>query len=293
MTRTFGTLTAPGVFESVFPAHDVLPLVFESPHSGTGLPGDFDTRLGAEDLAWTADSHVEQLFAAAPETGATLIAALFARAYVDVNRAPDDIDAGMLAEPWPAPLRPTTKTGNGYGLIWRYCRGAGSPIYDRPLTVAEVQARIGRYWRPYHDHLADTLASLYRRFGLVWHVSCHSMKSMGDDTAPGGARPRPDITLGDRHGRSCDGEVVSMLQGAFRERGYGVTVNDPFSGAYLVDAHGHPGQGRHSVQIEINRALYMDEETRRPHQGFERVRNDVAAIIALMADHVRTRLGLA
>lgn len=281
----------PGVFQAVFPPYGVLPLVFESPHSGDEMPADIATTSTAEDLAWTADSHVQALFAAAPDAGATLIAALFPRAYIDVNRGPDDIDPGMLAEPWPGDLRPTGKSHQGFGLIWRYCRGTDSPLYDRGLSVVEVQARIDRFWRPYHDHLAETLESLYQRFGFVFHVSCHSMKSIGDEGPGGTPRRRPDITLGDRHGRSCDGEVMAMLQSAFRDRGYDVTLNVPFSGAHLVATHGRPGEDRHSLQIEINRALYMDEATRQPHEGFMRVQRDIEAIIRILADHVRLRPG--
>ena len=290
MMQPLGMLSTPGVFQSVFPAFDVLPLVFDSPHSGRRAPEDFCTVASDEDLAWTADSYVDDLFADVPASGATLIAASFPRAYVDVNRAPDDIDPELLAEPWPEPLRPTRKSHMGSGLIWRYCRGTGAPLYDRKLSVDEVRSRIDGYWRPYHEHLADTLGALHRRFGFVYYVNCHSMRAVGNRTLPDPQNLRPDIALGNRHGSTCDGEIVPLLEGSFRERGYQVAVNDPFPGAYLIEIHGRPDQGRYSVQIEINRSLYMDEETRRPHAGYPRVRQHLAEIAAGLADFVRFRV---
>ena len=290
MTLPFGNLSAPGVFRSVFAAFDVLPLVFDSPHSGQEQPADFGTVASNEDLAWTADSYVDDLFAAVPATGATLIAATFPRAYIDLNRAPDDIDPDLLAEPWPEPLQPTRKTRMGAGLIWRYCRGTDTPLYDRKLSADEVRRRIEGYWRPYHEHLADTLGALHRRFGFVYHVNCHSMRSVGMANPPEPPRARPDIALGNRHGSTCDGHLVGWLETAFQARGYSVAVNDPFPGAYLVDVHGRPDQGRFSVQIEINRSLYMDEETRRPHAGYGRIQHDLSEVAAELADLVRDRL---
>ncbi|NNG04711.1 MAG: N-formylglutamate amidohydrolase [Inquilinus sp.] len=287
---TIGHLETPGVHRTAFEAADPLPLVFDSPHSGTDLPAGFGAAAPLAILREAEDTHVDTLFAAAPEHRATLIAARFPRAFVDVNRAPDDIDAELLAEPWPGPFRPSVRTERGIGLIRRLVV-PGQPIYDRKLPVAEIEARLTRYYRPYHDHLDETLSALQRRFGAVWHVDCHSMKSVGNATTPDGERRRTDLVIGDLHGRSCEAAFTERAVLAFARRGYSAAVNDPYAGAYILERHGRPAEGRHALQIEFNRALYMDERTREPTAGFDRLRADVTAAIGELAAYVEEAVG--
>ncbi len=281
---TTGILALAGVHRTLFAA-EPLPLVFDSPHSGSALPDGFGTVLPLEILRQAEDSYVDELFAGVAERGATLIAADFPRAFIDVNRAADDIDPDMLDGPWPVALNPSARSERGIGLIRRLV-GPGEAVYDRLLAVDEIRSRLDdRYW-PYHAHLKQTLAAMKRRFGAVFHVNCHSMKSVGNATTPDGPAQRPDIVIGDLHGISCRPEFTRLVVTAFAECGYSVAVNDPYAGAHILCCYGDPAAGIHSLQVEINRALYMDESTRRRHDGFEKLRADLNTIAEDIAAYV-------
>lgn len=249
------------------PVGEPAPILFESAHSGTVHPPDFGTIAEDRVLRRGEDILVDQLFARAPEHGITLLAAEVSRVYIDPNRARDDIDPDLLAEPWPGPLAPSVASRRGVGLIWTRA-GPGLPLYDRKLSVAEVEARIARYWEPYHDAIAERLAAMREKAGAAYHLSCHSMWSRGPDNAPDPGAERPDFVLGDRDGTTCAPAFTRAVAEALEGMGYSVAVNHPFRGAELVLRHGDPARGVHSLQIEINRGLYIDEETLAPHAGF-------------------------
>lgn len=281
---TIGVTAQAGVHRTVFAA-DPLPLVFDSPHSGDTEAVDFGSVLPVETLRRAEDSFVDALFADVAEHGATLIAAEFPRAFIDVNRASDDIDTEMLDAPWPGAANPGIRSERGIGLIRRLV-GPGEALYDRALSVAEVAARLDDHYNPYHAHLDQTLAALRRRFGTVFHVNCHSMKSVGNATTPDGATPRPDVVIGDLHGRSCGQDFTACIAACFADRGYSVALNDPYAGAHILERYGDPSGGTHSLQVELNRALYMEEATRERHEGFHRLRTDLKAIAADIAEFV-------
>lgn len=264
------------------PSGGRVPVVFDSPHSGTRYPADFQFICPLPLLRQAEDTYVDELFAVAPDHGATLICALFPRAYVDVNRAADDIDPDILDGPWPGPLNPSDKSAMGMGLV-RNLRRPGLPMYDGRLPVADVMDRIERYWRPYHEQLAQTLDALHARFGMVWHVNCHSMPSLAasPDDRDGGA----DFVLGDRDGTTCDPGFTRFVADQLRAMGYGVRLNDPYKGVELVRRYSRPGHGRHSLQLEIDRRLYMNEETLEKHAGFDRLRRDLGRLMAAVCDH--------
>jgi N-formylglutamate deformylase len=266
-----------------------LPLVCDSPHSGTLYPADFGHAIARAELRYGEDTHVERLWDHAPQVGATLIAAHFPRTYIDVNRALSDIDPGMLDAPWPRPIAPTDKTALGMGLIWRQVR-AGAPIYARRLTVAEVKQRIALCWGPYREALRHASQRALRRFGQCFHLNLHSMPSDAYQRL-GIASPTPlaDFVLGDRRGRSCDREFVALVKRAIEAHGYRVAVNDPYEGQELVRVMGEPAEHRHSLQIEVNRALYMDEATREPNAHFDDLRADLASVLEEVARHIRLR----
>jgi N-formylglutamate deformylase len=268
------------------PSGDAIPLVFDSPHSGTDYPADFGFSAPLSDLRVAEDTHVDALFGAAPAHGATLLAARFPRSYIDANRALGDIDATLLAEPWPTTLMPTEKTRLGLGLIRRFAR-PGVPVYDRKLSVAELRARIERCYLPYHDTLAGVIDELHGKFGAIWHVDCHSMQATGSSMTPDGAKQRPDFVIGDRDGTTCNVVFTDLVVNALRARGYRVTINDPYKGAEIVRRYGDPAARRHSLQIEINRALYMDEATRERSPNFGRLQSDLTDLIAQVAQFVR------
>lgn len=288
------TADIPGVLYRRAPAAAPVPLVFDSPHSGTVYPDDFGHAVPLSILRKAEDTHVDALFDAAPEHGATLLAARFPRSYIDVNREAADIDPKLLAEPWPdgvppGPPRPGEKSKLGVGLIRRMAQ-AGVPVYDRRLRVEEIRTRIDSYYRPYHDALAESIDALHQRFGVVWHVNCHSMAARGSGITPDGDAERADFVLGDRDGTSCGPIFTDLVARAVSDMGYAVKVNDPYKGAEIVRRYGDPFRRRHSLQVEINRRLYMDEATREKNAGFDRLRADLSTLIAVIATYTRTVL---
>ncbi|MBM3536831.1 MAG: N-formylglutamate amidohydrolase [Alphaproteobacteria bacterium] len=265
-----------------------VPLVFDSPHSGTDYPADFGCVAPMPILRTGEDTHIDDLFGAAPAHGAVLIAALFPRSYIDVNRDELDIDPTLLAGAWPGELRPGEKTRLGMGLIRRLAQ-PGVPMYDRKLPVAEIQARIDTYYRPYHATLRAAIDRTHERFGGVWHLNCHSMGAVGSAMTADGPKRRPDFVLGDRDGTTCGTEFTATVFQWLKGRGYQVTINDPYKGVELVRRYSNPSAGRHSLQVEINRALYMDETTREPNAGYTKLKSETTALIGHLAGWVRGR----
>ncbi len=261
-----------------------LPVVYDSPHSGVQYPREFRFNCPLSLLRQAEDAYVDEMFAAAPDHGATLLAALFPRSFIDANRAEDDLDLEMIEGLWREPVRPTDKSALGLGLLRRLCR-PGVPIYDGRLPTAEVAERIDRYYRPYHFQLQAILDSLFAQFGVVWHIDCHSMPSMGCSLPGCESSARPDFVLGDRDGTTCEAEFVSYVAHTLKTLGYRVAVNNPYKGVELVRRYADPTQGRHSLQLEINRRLYMNEETLEKHSGFEPLRDAMTHLIRRIADY--------
>lgn len=264
------------------------PLVFDSPHSGTTYPLSFDAALPVSQLRRAEDTHVDDLYGAAPAHGGALLRAFYPRAFIDANRKLSELDPSLLEDGWADPLQTSSKTGVGSGLIWSLCPPDQAPIYDRKLSRAEVQDRIARYYRPYHMILRDLIRERHGRFGQVLHVNCHSMRSSSRlDRADGAENRRPDFILGDRDGTTCDPDFFAFLHETISGYGFSVGRNEIFRGQELVAAYSAPGAGVSSVQIEINRGLYMNEETteRRPdYDAFRDVITDLIGKIASYAD---------
>jgi N-formylglutamate amidohydrolase len=274
------------------PSGQAAPVVFDSPHSGTHVPDDAGAQVDLRRLGIGVDRLVDQLFADAPAYGAVLITAGFARAYIDPNRNEADLDPDLLAEPWPEPLRQTGNVRHGKGLVWRYT-GRGEEIYGRRLSVAEVRRRIYRYWRPYHDAVSAHLDELHGRFGAVWHVNCHSMRAVGNRRQPDPGSARPDFTVSDREGRTCDDAFLACVVDGLAGMGYEVAVNHPYRGMELIRRYGDPTRGRHSLQIEVNRRLYLDERSGRPHDGWAGLRADLGRLIGRVCAHARAASAVA
>ncbi len=266
-----------------------VPVVFDSPHSGRDYPSDFGAALPIEALRSAEDAFVDELFAAAPEHGAVLLRALFPRSYIDVNRAEDDIDARLIEGTLPQPLRPGAKSELGIGLI-RRAIAPGLFIYGRKLTVAEVEGRIARCWRPYHAALKAALDRAHRTHGAVWHIDCHSMKSVANGMTPDAAgTSRPDIVLGDRDGTTCEPAFTRLVKETLERLGFVVAVNDPYKGAEIVRRYGAPARGRHSLQVEIRRDLFMNETLHVRNEGFARVEAAMGDLAAAVCDYARAR----
>ena len=266
-----------------------VPLVFDSPHSGTHYPADFDHLPPRALVRKAEDTHVDALYAAAPGVGATLIEALFPRAYIDPNRDVSDLDPAVVDDSWPGPLNPSRKTELGIGLVWRLAQG-GVPMYARPLPAAEVERRIALCYEPYHAAVAAAIEERYRAFGAVWHIDCHSMPAIGDVMSDDPGRPRADFVLGDRDGTTCAPEFTAFVARTLADMGYDVAINDPYKGVELVRRHGRPAERRHSLQIEVNRKLYMDEGSLERTSGFAALQADLTRLAEALADYARARL---
>lgn len=277
-----------GVFSYLKAVGPACPVIFDSPHSGADYPDDFDHIVPIDRIRRAEDMFVDELFAAAPDHGADLIAALFPRSYVDVNRAIDDLDPALLSSRWPGQLGTGEKARLGHGLIWRLCP-PDINIYARKLSPEDVRRRIDRYWRPYHDRLRQSIDALHRQFGAVWHVNCHSMPSGAKGYFLNGAG-QVDFVLGDRDGTTCSAEFLGMVRETLRRMGYTVKVNDPYKGVELVRAYSDPPAGRHSLQIEINRALYMDEVSFEYLPGFDSLKRNIDELIGTVCEFARDRV---
>jgi N-formylglutamate amidohydrolase len=276
----------PGVLWRRGPREGALPVVFDSPHSGALYPDDFAYCCPLPVLRRAEDAYVDELYAAAPQHGATLIGALFPRSYIDVNRAPDDLDPAILAAAPPPMLMPRPATR--VGLVRRHAQ-PGVPIYDKKLDPGDVLARIERYHAPYHRVLDETCGALYREFGTVWHLNCHSMPSYGPSREERKG-VYADFVLGDRDGTTCDAEFTHFVAGFLRGLGYDVRINEGYKGVEIVRRQGRPAERRHSLQIEVDRALYVDQKTLEKLPGFDRLKDDLASLVAAIAMFVRDRV---
>ncbi|MGE0723198.1 MAG: N-formylglutamate amidohydrolase [Alphaproteobacteria bacterium] len=271
------------------PARPAGAVVFASPHSGRDYPTDLlaATRLDAQSLRRSEDCFVDEIFAGVTAVGAPLIRALFPRAYIDPNREPYELDPTMFEDDLPDHCNTRSpRVMAGLGTVARVV-GSGAEIYARRLRAAEALDRIERFYKPYHRDLAALVDERRQAAGHAILVDCHSMPSVGGphDYDPG--RRRADVILGDAHGAACSPAVVDAIARAFADMGYRVGRNAPYAGGYTTVHYGRPAEGVHAIQIEINRALYMDERryVRKPFlaQLAADMRRLAAALIGLEA----------
>ncbi len=283
----------PGVFNIRRPMDGLaeLPLIFDSPHSGRDYPADFGYACPVDALTGAEDNHVDTLLDSVTATGATLLCALFPRTYIDANRAEYDIDPDLLAERWPGPLIPSSRSHAGIGLIRRLIK-PGVPVYDRRLSVAEVQNRIRRYYHPYHAMLKTLQDDLHYRFGGMWHINVHSMPSAAAlSTGPHGLHHlHPDFVLGDRDGTSCDLDFTYALRDCLKGMGYRVAINNPYKGVEIVRRAARPGANRHAIQLEISKALYWDEGKNEKNKNFNALKSDIHLLAEFTAHYVSDHL---
>lgn len=286
------TETIPGVLRVRGADTQRVPLVFDSPHSGTDYPPEFDHAVDPHALRYAEDTHVADLWSGALASGAALQEALFPRCFIDANRAATDIDPAQLDGDYPYPLQPSAKSTLGIGLCWTRVPPGGEPLYARRLTAAEVAARVDRYHRPYQARLRVLLDASHARWGGVWHVNCHSMQNVASAmSTQARGTPRPDFLLSDRDGASCEPAFTETIRAFLDARGYTIAINDPYKGMELIRTNGDPAANRHSMQIEVNRALYMTEATREPNAGYAALQACFTDLAAHLADYVTTRIG--
>ncbi|MEM8840978.1 MAG: N-formylglutamate amidohydrolase [Pseudomonadota bacterium] len=254
-------------------------LVFSSPHSGRCYPESLVERsqLGLRRLRASEDAWVDQLFSAAPEHGAPLIAALMPRAYLDLNRAPGELD--------PALIEGARSTGinqrilAGLGVVPRVV-AEGTPIYNGKISMAEAKARIDACHKPYHDTLNGLLTRARDFFGSALLIDCHSMPSEALRAAPKINGKLPEIVLGDRFGAAAGRNQISRVQAAFERAGFTVARNLPFAGGYITQRYGKPAQGLHAIQVEIDRGLYLDQVQVEQGPRFDEIRTRLGQVVA-------------
>ncbi len=260
-------------------------LVFASPHSGGIYPPDMvaAVRLPLETLRASEDAFVDRVIDAAPRLGAAVVLARFARAYIDLNREPWELDPAMFDEALPDYAQGrTARVAAGLGAIPRVA-GEGRPIYARKLTFAEARERVELAHRPYHDALDRQLAAARVVHGAAILIDWHSMPAAaarGQRVRGGGAC---DIVLGDRFGAACSPRLTSLVERELEAMGYRVARNAPYAGGYTTEHYGRPAKRTHALQIEINRSLYMDEETREPTEGLEKLTADAETLTRALA----------
>jgi N-formylglutamate amidohydrolase len=261
------------------PARRSGPVIFASPHSGCAYRQDFlaQIALDRQSIRSSEDAFVDRLFDMAPETGAPLLAARAPRAYIDLNRAADELDPGVIEGIARAPHNP--RIASGLGVIPRVVAG-GRAIYRGKLSLAEAEQRLRRFWHPYHQALSALVEETRAAFGEAVLIDCHSMphEAIEAHTRPG--QPRPEVVLGDRYGATAGREVMERVEAAFAGAGLRVGRNAPFAGAYVAQAYGRPSRGVHVVQVEIDRALYMDEVRVEPLAGFKGFRELIGGVVA-------------
>ncbi len=262
------------------------PLVFASPHSGRLYPDEMMSAsvLDADAIRRSEDVLVDALIAPATDHGATVLAARYARAFIDVNREPYELDPAMFSDELPAFVRgKTARVAAGLGAIARIV-SEGQEIYGRKLTFADALRRIEMVHRPYHEALSCLVEEAKAAHGSAILIDWHSMPAAAAASAERGRGGRPcDMVLGDRFGSACGSGVTALVERELTAMGYQVARNAPYAGGYTTEFYGKPTQGVHALQIEINRALYLDEASLEPHEGFERLRADLGGLFAALA----------
>ncbi|WP_428696255.1 N-formylglutamate amidohydrolase [Stappia sp.] len=272
------------MFSILRPEQVAAPLVLDSPHSGRFYPADFAPAQPPERYRRAEDMHVDELFGDAPALGLPLLSARFGRIYCDVNRAFDDLDPSVLDDASGLALAPSSKARLGKGVVWTATPPDGAPLLAGPLSRTDYEARLARCWWPYHETLARLLDET-RRSGRIFHLDLHSMQpvanAMHEDAT--GSR-RPDIVLSDREGTSAAAGFLDAALAAFDGLGFSLAVNDPFKGAEILRRHGNPAAGVHSLQVEVNRALYMDVEAYGKTAQFADTRQRLATFVTRLRD---------
>ncbi|WP_374730680.1 N-formylglutamate amidohydrolase [Aliirhizobium terrae] len=272
-------------FEVREPVAQTIPFVFNSPHSGRHYPEDLlqNSNLDSLSIRRSADHYVDELFADAPELGAPLLAAHFPRAYLDVNREPYELDPRMFDGPLPPFVNiGSMRVAGGLGTIPRIV-AENMEIYRKRLSVEEGLARIEAIYKPYHTCLRRLIARTHARFGLAILIDCHSMPG---NIRLSGSELRPDFIIGDRYGTSASAELSRAALDFLDGMGFSAVRNKPYAGGFITEHYGRPVRGLHALQIEINRALYVDETTLEKKREFPVIAAALSTFMRQMADYV-------
>jgi N-formylglutamate amidohydrolase len=270
-------------FEVLEPTESRGPVLFNSPHSGRVYPPTFlqASRLELTILRRSEDSFVDELVAGVVRRGHPLMRAHFPRCYVDVNREPYELDPRMFDGRLPSFANTRSmRVAGGLGTVARVV-GDSQEIYENRIPVTEALRRIEMLYKPYHRTLRRVMTRVHREFGAAMLVDCHSMPSSAGAREE---RPRSDVVVGDRYGTSCTSVVADTLEHAFRELGYTVSRNKPYAGGFITEHYGNPSAGLHAVQVEVNRALYMDERRYERGPAFAQLADDMVTMADRLAE---------
>ena len=269
-------------FEILEPAEWRGPVVFNSPHSGSVYPREFlaSSRLDVATLRRSEDSFVDELILGILHRGHPVMRAHFPRCYVDVNREPYELDPRMFEGRLPSFANTRSmRVAGGLGTVARVV-GDAQEIYSQRIPIDDAIRRIESLYKPYHRALRRLFTRVHRDFGAAVLVDCHSMPSTAGAKDE---RPRADVVLGDRYGTSCVAAVAETIEATFRELGYAVSRNKPYAGGFITEHYGNPAAGFHSIQVEVNRALYMDERRYEPVASFGRLAADLVRLADRLA----------
>jgi N-formylglutamate amidohydrolase len=278
----------PGLFLRHEPQAPPAPLLVDVSRSGREYPKEYRSPLPFTTVHDNVSMYVEDLWAGAPAAGGTLLYCCFPNTWIDVNRNEADMDPALIDGAWPGKLAPTARTLEGLGLIKTRSR-YGEPFQERKLRVEEVEERLARYYRPYHAELERLVDALHARFGVLAQISCHCMSAVGAPTHPDAGRPRADFCVSDLKGRTASPRAMALVVDTLRGYGYSVSVNDPYVGNELIARHGDPARGIDSIQIEINKQLFMDTRTFRSTAGFAPLKADLDRLLGVLAADARAR----
>ena len=270
-------------FEVLEPAVRRGPVLFNSPHSGSAYPRAFlsTARLDLTALRRSEDSFMDELMAAVVAQGYPLMRAHFPRCYVDVNREPYELDPRMFEGRLPSFANTRSmRVAGGLGTVARVV-GDAQEIYDRRIPVDDALARIESLYKPYHRALRRLFTGIHRDFGTAVLVDCHSMPSNAGIREE---RARPEFVIGDRYGTACVGIVADVVEQTLRGLGYTVSRNKPYAGGFITEHYGNPAAGLHAVQLEVNRALYMDERRYQRIANFARVAADMETLACRLGE---------
>ena len=261
-----------------------IPLILDSPHSGQFYPKNFNHQATFSKLRQAEDSYVDELFDYAVKIGAVMLKAEFPRSYIDPNRAETDFFLKDIINQnnimYEIDFKPSIKSEMGIGLIWLKIPPEGDDMYKNKITLDELMNRVKTYHRPYHEALRRIMNKTHKKYNKFYHINCHSMQENATamSTQIKGTS-RPDFVIGDRDGNSCDKKFTNVVVECLRDLNYEVVVNDLYKGAELVSAYSDPNIQKHSLQIEINRKLYMNEETRVKHDGFNILKHNLSVLL--------------
>lgn len=261
-----------------------IPLIIDSPHSGTEYPLDFNHQADFAQLRQAEDSYVDELYKHVSSIGGVFLDAKFPRSYIDPNRSENDFILEDLHEKnnnaYEIKFKPTIKSQLGIGLVWLKVPPNGELMYKDKITLKQLMHRVNTYHRPYHKILKNILDNTYKKFGNFYHVNAHSMQNQAtamSDQSQG--TKRPDFVIGDREGTSCKRRFTDLIVDFLKSLNYSVDVNYPYKGMELIRAYSDPLQNKNSVQIEVNRKLYMNEETREKIDNFKILKQDLKKLI--------------